>query len=131
MHPLHEERFYPILDAYAYAIKKESPHLSHYQAQRYGDERFMDNWRELEEATREDVREEEMDIASRRIDEHERQAIEAERKLATVEGEIKAELARKLNLRKETEFDTEDGEKWAFQDGWNAAIDEMVKLLQP
>lgn len=112
---------------------------SEYQLEKAALEKFEDDYYAFEELMRQDIREEEMDLARRDVYEIERELEELARKLEAVEEVEKSRLANKLrfilNSKVIAETVSPNGEEWAHNDGWNAAIEavreELEEFLNP
>lgn len=100
--------------------------LGEYQLSRMAAEEFEARYLELEEYVREEVRDEEMEIARRDLVDLERHLYDLEKELEEVAASERKKAVQQLsNLLKTLPIEetvSENGEEWAYNDGWNAAV---------
>lgn len=108
--------------------------LGEYQLERAADEAFEEEYRFLEEFIREDVRDEEMEIARRDLYDLERENERLEKELVRVREErelrIVGDLETILKMISVEEPATDNAEEWAFNDGVNSAVERLKERLE-
>lgn len=107
--------------------------LGEYQLERAANEEFEDEYRFLEEFIREDVQDEEMEIARRDLHDLESENERLEKELDRVKEERDVQLVRELEtiLKSITveEPAADNAEEWAFNDGVNSAVNRLQERL--
>jgi len=107
--------------------------LGEYQLERQANEAFEDEYRFLEEFIREDVQDEEMEIARRDLYDLESENERLEKELDRVKEERDVQLVRELEtiLKSITveEPAADNAEEWAFNDGVNSAVNRFQERL--
>lgn len=107
--------------------------LGEYQLERQANEAFEDEYRFLEEFIREDVQDEEMEIARRDLHDLESENERLEKELDRVKEERDVQLVRELEtiLKSITveEPAADNAEEWAFNDGVNSAVNRLQERL--
>ncbi len=93
-------------------------------------EDFEEHLEHVSEYLREDVREEEMRIASDTYTELARDVDHMTAELRTARADAFSELISYLKIIKMKDEAPEDAEAWAYQDGWNAAVEQLTKKIE-
>lgn len=129
-----------ILKLYRAGYLAESPRyngdylLGEYQLERAAEEDFEDEYRFLEEFIRDDVRDEEMEIARRDLYDLERENERLEKELVRVREEkelrLVGDLEVILKMISVEEPVTDNAEEWAFNDGVNSAVERLKERLE-
>lgn len=129
-----------ILKLYRAGYLAESPRyngdylLGEYQLERQANEDFEEEYLLLEEFIRDDVRDEEMEIARRDLYDLERENERLEKELVRVREEkelrLVGDLEVILKMISVEEPATDNVEEWAFNDGVNSAVERLKERLE-